>query len=86
MTLNQITKMFHLCAKILAIQSEIPEAPPGVAPEIIVGYLQSSVHAHADLLAELGELLRAAQWSGHCGSPHVNRRNHVDGRLETTTN
>jgi hypothetical protein len=58
---NQMVRMFHLCADILAIQRELPAAPPGVDDEVIAAHLQPYVQAHSALLVELRELLRSVQ-------------------------
>ena len=57
LTPKQLVRVFHLCADILAIQKELPAAPPGVDDEVIAAHLQPYVQAHSAVLAELGQIL-----------------------------
>jgi hypothetical protein len=57
LTPNQIVRMFRLCADILAIQRELPPAPPGVEPETFAAYLLPHMQDHVALLVELRDLL-----------------------------
>jgi len=57
LTPKQTVRMFQLCADILAIQRELPQAPPGVEPETFAAYLLPHMQDHVALLVELRDLL-----------------------------
>jgi hypothetical protein len=61
LTPKQVVRMLHLCADILAIQYDLPPAPPFVDTESFAEALLPHVQNNLALLVELRELLQAVQ-------------------------